>query len=46
MAGKAELAYSLQRGRRGVANKLARMAWAVLASGEAYRPPCGVPMTI
>jgi transposase len=22
-----------------LANKLARMAWAVLASGEAYRPP-------
>ena len=23
-----------------LANKLARMAWAVLASGDAYRPPC------
>jgi transposase len=22
-----------------LANKLARMAWAVLASGDAYRPP-------
>jgi hypothetical protein len=39
MAGQAELSYSLQRGWRGLANKLARMAWAVLASGEAYRPP-------
>ena len=28
-----------------LANKLARMAWAVLASGDAYRPPVLAELT-
>jgi transposase len=39
MVGTAYSAYHYNVAGVALANKLARMAWTVLSTGEAYRPP-------
>ena len=39
VAGPTHITHPLQRGGVALANKLARMAWAVLTKNEPYRPP-------